>query len=142
MTVTLAVIAGIIFAVYSVYFIKIISGDPGEFEKELLEALADWTQNSKGKRSQIGFIFFISLITELFYFLMVFLVINNPVIVVFTVLFAGVELFHISRVGITFYKFLKGLIELVDIFNWRLERISAMLFFTHSLLVLLSIFLF
>ncbi len=80
MTVTLAVIAGIIFAVYSVYFVKIISGDPGEFEKELLEALADWTQNSKGKRAQIWFIFFISLITELFYFLMVFLVINNPVI--------------------------------------------------------------
>lgn len=142
MTVTLTVIAGIIFAVYSIYFIKIISGNPDEFEKELLAALKDWSQKNNGKKSQIRLIFSISLIVELFYFLMVFLVIYNPVFVVFTILFAGVELFHIYRIGINVHKFLKGIIESADLFNWKLERLSAILFFTHSLLSLINVFLF
>ncbi|MBC7075808.1 MAG: hypothetical protein H5T98_07030 [Syntrophomonadaceae bacterium] len=138
----LGIIAGIIFVAYSVYFFKIMKGEPQEFEKEIVKILAEWIVEKKtAAKTQIGFLIFASLAAEILYFLLVFLVMTNPVIIGFTVFFAVIEMLHIVKISTAFHRFFKGIIKLKDVFNWRLERISAMFFFTHSLLVLCSIVL-
>ncbi len=143
MVVILGIMAGIIFVVYSVYFFKIIKEEPQEFEAEILKILAGWMVEEKtAAKKQIWGLIFLSLFVEVLYFLLVFLVIKNPIMIGFTVFFAGMELFHMMKIISAFYRFFKGLTVLKDIFNWRLERVSAMCFFTHSLLILLIIALY
>ena len=142
MVLALKVFAGAIFLVYSVYFINIISGAPGEFENELLEVFSEWAQKGNGNGLQIGMLFLTSLLIELFYFGLVLLVIKNPVFVVFTVVFIAIEFYHIFRIGRGLIRYLRGLIEIALVLDFKFERISAMLFFTHSLLLLFILFLF
>lgn len=141
-TVTLGIFAAIIFLIYSFYFVRIIKGNPRDFEIDMLEALAEWmVKRGTSTQPQIWILIVLSAVVEVFYFLLVFSVLNNPVIVILTAFFAGLEAMHLLLAANSFNKFFKDKILLKDIFNWRLERISAMFFFTHSFLVLLSLFL-
>jgi hypothetical protein len=70
------------------------------------------------------------------YFFLVFYLINNIVIQYLSCFVAGTEIFHLIAAIINFYRFFQGRIVLKDIFNWHIERISAILLFTHALLVL------
>lgn len=143
MTVSLGLFAGIIFIIYSVYFIKIIKGTPEDFEGEILEALAEWMV-SKGSASkgQMWFLLFLSVLIEMVYFTLVFYGINNLAIIMFTLFFAVVELYHLAMLSYSLNSFFKGKIVVKKIFNWKLERLSAKLFFTHSLLILLLLIFF
>lgn len=143
MILLLGVLAGIIFLTYSYYFYKIIVGKPEEFEYELLKSLATWmVSNGAKSKPQLWLLFFLSVILELVYFLLVFATIDQPVLIIITSFFVGVEVIHLLTVGKALSKFFSGKAMLKDIFNWKVERISAMLFFTHSLLVLISLIFF
>jgi hypothetical protein len=140
MEITLGFLALSIFLLYSVYFIKIIKGNPESFELELLSSLANW-MIEKGAKSQvrIWLMLFLSLLLEASYFLLVFLIVANPVILGFTVLFAAFELLHLLVLGLAFKRFFQGQKILKEVFNWKMERSSALLFFTYSLLVLINL---
>ena len=138
MGVMLVIIAGLIFLLYSTYFAKIIKGDPQGFEVEMLKALAEWII-SKGavSKGHIWAMFYLSLLGELIYFCLTLVLISNPVMIYLTVLFIVIESYHLSRIVVSLNRFFTGKALLSQIFNWRVERASAILFFTHSLLVLI-----
>lgn len=142
MALPLKLFAVMIFLVYSVYFIKIISGAPSKFENELVEVLSEWAQKGNGSGSPVCLLFLTSLFIEVCYFVLVFLVVKNPVFIVFTVIFVGVELYHIFRVGKGLKGYLQGLTDIEFVLDFKFERISATLFFTHSFLLLFILFLF
>ncbi|HZK43715.1 MAG TPA: hypothetical protein VFC73_05435 [Syntrophomonadaceae bacterium] len=140
MKVLLGVLAGMIFISYSYYFFKTMIGKPEEFEYELLKTLAAWMVEKGSKsRQQLWMLFFLSLILEIFYFALVFINIEQPVLLIITCLFAGFEAFHLFIIGRALNKFFSGAAMLKDIFNWKIERTSALIFFTHSLLVLVCL---
>ncbi|MDD2510059.1 MAG: hypothetical protein PHG94_02890 [Syntrophomonas sp.] len=140
MELTLGFLALSIFLLYSIYFIKIIKGNPESFELELLNSLANW-MIEMGSKSQvrIGLMLIFSLLLEASYFLLVILIVANPVILGFTVLFAAFELVHLLVLGLAFKRFFQGQRVLKEVFNWKMERSSALLFFTYSLLVLFNL---
>lgn len=137
MNLVLGVVAGCILAIYSVYFIRIIKGSPQAFEAELLKAFAAWViSRGIAIRGQIRLMLLASIVLEAVYFILVFTVINNPAMLIFTAFLAGVEVVHLCLVSSAFYQFFRGKIMIKQIFNWRMERISAVLFFTHCFLIL------
>lgn len=143
MTVVLATIAGSIILVYSFYFGRIIKGNPQNFEIELLKALADWMINrGPSSKNKLWGMLFLTVVFEAGYFLLAFILINNMVMQFLSGFVAGTELFHLVAAVINFRRFFQGKIVLKDIFNWSLERISALLLFTHALLVLAIIIFF
>ncbi|MEN6462626.1 MAG: hypothetical protein ABFC94_14820 [Syntrophomonas sp.] len=143
MVIALATIAVSIFLVYSIYFGKIIKGSPQTFELELLKALADWMINrGSSSKNQLWVMLLVTVVFEAGYFLLVFTLINNMVMQFLSGFVAGAEIFHLVVAAINFHRFFQGKIVLKDIFNWYIERISAVLLFTHSLLVLAVIIFF
>lgn len=140
LTVALGLVAGTILCLYSFYFVRIIKGNPEEFELELLQALANWMmQKGTSSRGQLWLMLLLSFLLELLYFLLVFSVVKNLFLLIFTGIFILVESYHLITFGSSLGKFFRGDIKLKYLFNWRLERLSALLFFTHSLLVLVNI---
>lgn len=140
MEVALGIVAGCILALYSVYFIRIIKGSPRAFEAELLRAFAAWAiTRGTAIRGQIRWMIILSIALEVIYFWMVFTVIANPAMLIFTSFLIGVEVIHFGIVTHNFRQFFQGKIMIKQIFNWRMERTSAVLFFTHCLLALFSL---
>lgn len=143
MNVALGLIAGTIVFLYSFYFVRIIKGEPEGFELELLQALADWmVQRGTSSRGQLWLMLLLAFILELIYFLLVFSVVKNLVLLMFTGFFIAVESYHLISFGNSLGRFFRGDIKLKHLFNWRMERFSAILFFTHSLLVLVNIIIY
>ena len=137
MTAILGSFAVLILIVYSLYFSKILRGNPHEFELDLLHALENWLHVSKSR--VIWILGTGSALCEAVYFGLVFWVIDNPVTLALTGLIIIIELWHLFSVVRAFGSFFKGAISAGRIFNWRLERLSAMGFFTHSLIVILTL---
>lgn len=140
MQIALAAIAIIIFLLYSVYFYYIIRSRPEHFERLMLTTMADWMiAHKQDVPRQMGMLLVFSLLLEVGYFTLVFLVINNPVFRVITGIFAAFEAFHLLRFALAMHQFFSGIIPLKELFNWKVERVSAWLFFTHALLVLVQL---
>jgi hypothetical protein len=143
MSLILGLFAGIILVLYSFYFIRIIKGNPESFEIELLHALADWMiQKGTSSRGQLWMMLLLAFIMELLYFLLVFLVVKNFFLLIFTGSLIFLEATHLLTLAFSMLRFFRGNIKLKQLFNWPLERTSALLFFTHSLLILVSIILY
>lgn len=137
----LAVYAGLLIILYSVYFFKILQGDAQGFEFELMKTLAEWMINrGPASRWQLWLLYILSILLEGFYFFLVFYLLGNPVIKIFSIFFASFEALHLLLVGSNLSRFFRGKIPLKNIFSWPVERSSAGLFFTHGLLVLINIF--
>ena len=137
-TILLGLMASSILIIYSSYYIKIIRGYPQEFELELVNAL-QWLRRKPG---HLWMLLWASALIEVLYFSLVFLVLSNPVILVITWLIILMEVWHLAVVFTKFRAFLAGSISCAAIFNWKLERVSALGFFTHSLIVLLTLLFF
>ncbi|MEN6325168.1 MAG: hypothetical protein ABFD18_03010 [Syntrophomonas sp.] len=138
LTVSLGIYTGVIFILYSIYFSQIIKGKPEKLELEILKALANWMIATGVKsQSQIWFMLIFSVILETAYFALVLTLISNPFLWYFTWLFIGIEIIHIAIVFLAFYRFFHTRLLLKDIFQWRFERVSAIFFFTHSMLVII-----
>ncbi|MGI6452281.1 MAG: hypothetical protein ACOX0E_02175 [Syntrophomonadaceae bacterium] len=143
MTALLVIFAGVIFLSYSFYFYHIIIGTPWKFESELIRAFGEWLETKAERaRKYIQLLVVLSIIFEIVYFMLVFKVIDNSVMLRISAFFAGFEAFHLTRIGINFDRYFKNELALANVFNWRIERISAGLFFNHSLFTVIVVTLF
>lgn len=137
MRITLGIMAGFIFLVYSPYFFRIIKGDPGSLEIEMLQAMADWIIRKKtAAHTYIWGMFAASVLAEAIYFYTTWSLIANPVMRLFTGLLILFEVNHLLTLGLHLHRFFTGQYLLSQIFLWSLERASAVLFFTHAFMVL------
>lgn len=143
MALSLGLLALALFLTYSLYFYHILRGQAAVFERDLLKAFAAWMveRGPTVKRLIWGMIIFSAGI-ELGYFVMVFAVINNQAMQYITAFFAGLECFHALLTVVNFRQFFAGKSKMGHLFNWRMERISAVFFFTHTLLVLVVLIYF
>jgi len=143
MTAMLGSMAGLIFLLYAFYFYRIIREEPHRFELELLRSLASWMM-AVGVRSKsyLWSMLAVSVLVEILYFYLTLVLVPNPIITMFTVMFIPLEIFHLLRLGLSFQRFFGGHYLLSQVFSWPLERLSAGLFFTHSLLVLATLLFF
>ncbi len=104
---------------------------------DILKALGGWViVRGMASRRSLWMLLYVSLFIEILYFGFTMLVIDNLAMQFITGLAVGLEIFHMVYMGRNLSRFFKGAIALKEIFSWRLERISALLFFTHSFLVL------
>ncbi|NLO21672.1 MAG: hypothetical protein GX119_06685 [Syntrophomonadaceae bacterium] len=138
--IALGIMAGIIFMVYGIYFASILRGNPQAMEGEMGETFALWL-NTEGKsgRLRLSLLLLGSLLLEGAYFILVFTLLHNPVMIILTLILAGEELLHVGVVINAVNKYWRGKIEAQQIFNWIIERVSAIFFFTHAFLVLVNI---
>lgn len=126
--------------VYGIYFASILRGNPQAMEGEMGETFALWL-NTEGKsgRLRLSLLLLGSLLLEGAYFILVFTLLHNPVMIILTLILAGEELLHVGVVINAVNKYWRGKIEAQQIFNWIIERVSAIFFFTHAFLVLVNI---
>lgn len=143
MAIILGTLAAAIFILYSLYFVRILKGTYQAFEQELLAALADLMISvGAAARRQSWYLIIAAVLLEIFYFVLTFLVIDNLLLLAFTGAMVLLETLHIFSMINNFAKFFKGTIVLKQLFEWRVERISAVVFFTHSFLVLACLLFF
>lgn len=137
MKLSLGIMATTIWLLYSFYFWKIIKGNPQVFELELLHSLADWII-SKGvkSRTMLWIVLGLSIWVEIIYFYLTLRTVTNPFLINLTFVVILFEVYHIVLISYNLQRFFSGRYPLGQIFNWRIERTSAGLFFTHTLLVL------
>lgn len=129
--------AGLILLLYSVYFIRIITGNPEDLEIQMLRSLADWIISTKAPaRFYIWAMYAMSVIVEALYFYLTLVYIRNPVMFILTGLLILFEINHLLGIGYNLKRFFSGRYLLSQIFHWGRERSSAVLFFTHAFLVL------
>ncbi len=140
MLIALGIMAGVIFLIYGIYFSLILRGKPQVLELDILEAFVFWLQEDKGSaRIRLLAMLAASLILEVVYLVLAFLLLHNPVMTILTLILAGEELLHIVVFFNSSYKYLRGHIGAERIINWIIERVSAAFFFTHAFLVLVTI---
>ena len=102
MAVTLGIFAGTILFFYSFYFVRIIRGNPESFEGELLQALANWmVQKGSKVRGHLWMMLLLSFSLELLYFVLVFAVVKNMALLIFTGLFVMIEIYHLTSFGLS-----------------------------------------
>lgn len=143
MSIALGIMAAVIFIIYGIYFAAILRGNPQVLELEMRGAFAAWLREGKGSgRVKLMILLLASLILEALYFVLAFLVLHNPVMIILTLILAGEELLHLVVVVNSAQKYWQGRIEAERILNWIIERVSAVFFFTHAFLVLVSLILF
>ena len=143
MLIVLGIMAAIIFIVYGIYFAAILRGKPQAMEGEMGEAFALWLEKDGGSgRLRLSSLLLGSLILEGAYFVRAFSLLHNPVMIILTLVLAGEELLHVGVVVNAVNKYWRGEIEAQKIFNWTIERTSAIFFFTHAFLVLVNILVF
>jgi hypothetical protein len=142
-SIALGIMAAVIFIIYGIYFAAILRGNPQVLELEMRGAFAAWLREGKGSgRVKLMILLLASLILEALYFVLAFLVLHNPVMIILTLILAGEELLHLVVVVNSAQKYWQGRIEAERILNWIIERVSAVFFFTHAFLVLVSLILF
>lgn len=137
MKILLGLLALFILVAYSLYFVKIIKGSPQEFELDLSRVLEDWLE--VGKPESLKILLGVSLLFEILYFGLVLALITNPVTLALTLAVVAIEIWHLFKILAAFKAFFAGLIASNAILDWRMERISAMGLFSHSLIVLLTL---
>lgn len=142
-SIALGIMAAVIFIIYGIYFAAILRGNPQVLELEMRGAFAAWLREGKGSgRVKLMILLLASLILEALYFVLAFLVLHNPMMIILTLILAGEELLHLVVVVNSAQKYWQGRIEAERILNWIIERVSAVFFFTHAFLVLVSLILF
>lgn len=143
MLIALGIMAAIIFIVYGIYFVAIIRGNPQAMEGEMGETFALWLQKGGGSgQLRLSTLLLGSLILEGAYFVLAFTLLHNPVMIILTLVLAVEELLHVGVVVNAVNKYWRRKIEAQKIFNWTIERVSAIFFFTHAFLVLVNILVF
>lgn len=143
MTLTLGLTAAVLFLLYSWYFVPIIKGNSQTFELELLKALAQWmVQKGPASKVQMWLMYWFSLMIEVLYLGLAFLTISNSFMQYFTVMVAAMEAYHLFWLAMSLRRFFAGQTLISQLFNWRLERMSAISLFSYSLLLLITLIVF
>lgn len=140
MALALGIIAAVFFLLYSWYFIRIIKGRPQSFELSLMKSLAQWmVQEGPPSKGKMWLMYWISLLIEVFYLGMAWLTVTNPFMHYFTMAVIALESYHLLWLGLSFRRFFAGRAPVSRIFNWRLERMSALTLFSYSLLLVITL---
>jgi len=143
MVLVLQIMALLLLFMYFVYFMRILKGDSQSLELLIIKSLAEWMiKNGPSSRLKLWILMGLSIVLEVAYFYLALVVIVNPALEVLTSFFAGVEFYHMFTMVLRFRMFFRGRLMISQVFDWRIERISAVFFFTHALLVLISFNLF
>lgn len=141
MALGLEIMAVVILSMYW-NFARIIKGNAIALELLILQSLAEWIiKSGKFRKFKLWTLLLFSVLLEAVYFYLAFRVIRNPALELLTGFLAGIEFYHITTLFLRLKLFFRGKTTISQIFNWRVERISAIFFFTHSLLVLISLFI-
>lgn len=140
MTLALGLTAAVLFLLYSWYFIRIIKGKPQSFELELLKSLAQWmVQKGPASKGRMWLMYWVSMLIEAGYLGMAYLTLDNPFMHYFTITVILLEIYHLMWLGFSFRRFFKGRKPVSQLFNWPLERWSALTLFSYSLLLLIAL---
>lgn len=140
MTLVLGITAAVLFLLYSWYFIRIIKGKPQSFELEILKSLAQWmVQTGPASKGRMWLMYWASLLIEVGYLGMAWLTVSNPFMHYFTITVIALESYHLLWLGLSFRQFFAGRKPVAKLFNWRLERMSALTLFSYSLLLLITL---
>ncbi|HRX21997.1 MAG TPA: hypothetical protein P5273_09790 [Syntrophomonadaceae bacterium] len=140
MTLALGITAAALFLLYSWYFIRIIKGNPRLFELELLKSLARWmVQKGPASKGRMWLMYWSSLLIEAGYLGMAYITLGNPFMHYFTITVMLLEIYHLIWLGFSFKSFFAGRRPVGKLFNWNLERLSALTLFSYSLLLLITL---
>lgn len=121
--------AGCIFLLYSVYFVRIIRGEPEVLELHIHASLAEWIIHTKAPAQLYMWgMYALSLLLEVLYFYLTLVYIKNPAMRIFTGFFILFEINHLLGLGYNLRRFFRGQYLLSQIFHWGRERSSAVLF--------------
>lgn len=143
MTWVLGTTAAVLFFLYSWYFIRIIKGKPQSFELELLKSLAQWmVQTGPASKARMWLMYWVSVLIEAVYLGMAYLTVNNAFMYYLTITVIALEVYHLLWLMLSFRHFFAGHKPVAKLFNWRLERISALTLFSYSLLLLITLIFF
>lgn len=141
MTTAYGILAGVIFFIYGSYVGRILKGNPHVIETEVNNMLLEWIREDQKKFTrQLPVLLGLGFILEAGYLILAFMVLHNPVMILLTLLLGAEEGLNVVMVTHAFYRFCRNKLDAGKIFNWKLERVSAVFFFTHSFLSLVSIF--
>lgn len=141
MKLLLGVFAVVMMAGYAFYCWKILKARPQSFEQMLMSGVAEWmTARGPASRTSLWMLYVVSALLVITYFVMVFTVFDNPALQYITAALVGVELYHLITTFRHFRRFFAGQSGIMRLLNWKLERLCALLYFAHALLVLISLF--
>ena len=140
MTLALGITAAVLFLLYSWYFIRIMKGRPQSFELSIMKSLAQWmVEEGPSSKGKMWLMYWLSLLIEAFYLAMAWFIIDNPFMHYFTIAVIALESYHLLWLAWSFRRFFAGRSPVSRIFNWRLERMSALTLFSYSLLLVLTL---
>lgn len=133
----------VILAFYSIYFYQILRGHPERFEQMLMQGMVLHQGTPEKEAASPGFIsmvIIISLLLEAGYFVFSLSVINILAYQVFTFAFIFFEVWH----GIRVLPIMRALLNPAefseDLFDWRMERVSAQIYVLHVLITICLLF--
>jgi hypothetical protein len=140
MALALGIMAAVFFLLYSWYFIRIIKGRPQSFELSLMKSLAQWmVQEGPPSKGKMWLMYWISMLIEVLYLGIAWLTVTNPFMHYFTLAVIALESYHLLWLGLSFRRFFAGRSPVSRIFNWGLERMSALTLFSYSLLLVITL---
>lgn len=128
---------------YLPYLAAILIGKPKSFETKAVLSLAMWIREV-GPRSRryLETIYIFTAFLEALYFAIALIVIHNTFLWWFTIAFIGFEILHIVKEIVNLRKFFAGNLVIKDILYWRYERLSCLLFFMHTILLIFNLLVF
>ncbi|MGE5372644.1 MAG: hypothetical protein ACM3QZ_11710 [Solirubrobacterales bacterium] len=127
--------AALIIILYSPYFLAILAGRPERFEKMLLTEMVSYT--AERSRDHLWRFFLILLLPttlmEAGYFGLTVAVFDSTIFLGISLGFALFELFHLVRYVWLFRRYQRGTLEIGELLDWQMERMSCLLFVGHAL---------
>jgi len=134
----LTIMAVLITFTYAFYVRAILSGNADLTENSMSAALADWlVRSGKEARKKVWLYFWGSLFAEGWYLYTALMTIDNMAFDILTATALGVETYALSSLHQRLTWFFRGRIPLGNVLKWKTERISALVMFTHALMILL-----
>lgn len=141
MKILLGSLAAALLLGYGYYCWHILKARPQGLEQQMMGALAEWMRlRGPGSKTIIWLLFGLSLLLVITYLGLVYAVLANPVIWYITAALIGAEAFHYLATFTRFRRFFAGKTRIMQLFDWKLERLCALLYFGHALLVLYCLF--
>ena len=137
MKLVLGIWALVFFVCYAFYSWKIWREQAGNWEQEMIDALAAWmAEQGSASRMTLWMMLGVAIVLASVYFILVLNVLHNPALQILTVVLMGMELYHYGTAILRFYSFGGGKITIMQLFDWKIERICALSYTVHTFLVL------
>ncbi|MDR1616288.1 MAG: hypothetical protein LBR98_04690 [Syntrophomonadaceae bacterium] len=125
---------------YFYYVAKILTGKAALLELMIMDYFLQWiiTSNFRSKGKYCLYLA-VSFSLEGIYLLLALFLIKNPGFMMFTIFLLSFEIVHLVASVHSVYEFFKNRRPFKKIFDFRIERCSALFLFTHALVLVLFI---